>query len=154
MTLTDFDRRLLEELQNDFPLTERPFAVIAKKIGSDEQTVIRRVSELRNTGLIRRFGAFFASDKLGYTGQLVAVKVEPEQLKSAAEFINTSNGVTHNYERTGEYNLWFTLQTTTKEESINFLNQVRNLSGVSKVEVLPVEKKYKISVRLPLNKRI
>lgn len=148
--LSDFDKRLLNELQNGLPLKPHPFAIIADRIGSDEPTVLMRLKQLKEAGYIRRIGAFFDSAALGYTGTLVALKVRPELVAEVAEVINRNPGVTHNYERDGEYNLWFTLQTGGETAKAEFLQQITALNGVQQIMELPVEKKYKIRVNLPL----
>lgn len=148
--LTAFDKKLLNEVQIDFPIAAHPFAEIASRLDSDEETVIRRLRELESMGYIRRFGAFFDSHALGYKGTLVAVRVEKEMLPEVAEFINGFAGVTHNYEREGEYNLWFTLLTDKEEEKAAILQQVADLPGVEKLLDLVSEKTYKVRVKFCL----
>lgn len=148
--LSDFDRQLLSELQNGLPLVSHPFADIAGRLGSDERKVITRLEQLKEAGYIRRIGAFFDSAALGYSGTLVALKVLPDAVAEVAAVINRNPGVTHNYERDGEYNLWFTLQTEGDGPKKAFLQRLALLSGVQDILDLPAEKKYKIRVSLPL----
>ena len=148
--LTAFDKELLNAVQVEFPLTERPFAEIAARLGSDEETVLRRIKELEGMGYIRRFGAFFDSHALGFKGTLVAVRVEPSRLTEVAEFINGFDGITHNYQREGEYNLWFTLLAEHEEEKAQVLQQIAELQGVEKLLDLVSEKTYKVRVKFCL----
>lgn len=115
LELTEFDKSLLNLLQGSIALSQRPFRDMAEKLGSDEQTVIDRINLLKENGYVRRIGAFFNSEKLGYTGTLVAVSVKPDKIASVAEAINKYPGITHNYERECDYNLWFTLLTPDSE---------------------------------------
>jgi len=148
--LTAFYKEILNAVQVEFPLEERPFAAIAAKLGSDEETILQRILELQSMGYIRRFGAFFDSHALGYKGTLVAARVEPSRLEETAEFINGFDCITHNYEREGEYNLWFTLLTEDEAEKAAVLQQVAELPGVEKLLDLVSEKTYKVRVKFCL----
>lgn len=150
--LSAFDRALLDELQNDFPFSDRPYAVIAERLDTDEQIVLDRLKELKATGYVRKMGAFFDSEALGYTGTLIALKADPENIDEIADTVNSEPGVTHNYQREGKYNLWFTLQSKNERSKAEFINKVRSLTGVAELIELPAERKYKIRVRLPLKK--
>lgn len=148
--LTDFDRKLLNLAQTELPLSPRPYVEMAHKLNSDEQTVINRLVWLKEQGYIRHIGAFFNSTQLGYSGTLVAVKVCPEHLEKVAQSINSYPGVTHNYEREGEYNLWFTLLTPDLASQQQTLATVRELNGVEKLLNMPATKKYKVNVSFQL----
>jgi len=148
--LTSFDKDLLNLLQTNLPIDKRPFAVLAEKLHSDEDTVLSRVQELKQEGYLRRIGPFFDSAKLGYKGTLVALKVHPSKLKDVAQVINSYAGATHNYEREGVYNLWFTLLTPSQEMCEKTLRYIRTLPGVEAMMDLVSQKKYKINVQFKL----
>ena len=111
MELTTFDKDLLNLLQGSLPVCSRPFAALAEKLGTTEEAVIDRLQVLKEEGYLRRIGTFFNSGRLGYKGTLVALRVDPEKMEAVAKAINRYPGATHNYEREGRYNLWFTLLT-------------------------------------------
>ena len=134
----------LNILQTNLPLTERPFQVLADQLNTSEEEVIARLNELKELGYIRKIGLFFDSAKLGYEGTLIATKVLPEQLE------NVANVITHNYEREGDYNLWFTLITIDMEQQEEILNHIKSLPGVLDLINLPANKKYKVSVNFNL----
>lgn len=148
--LTSFDKALLNIMQTDLPIAKRPFAVLGEQLGVEEATVLERLQFLKDNGYIRRIGPFFDSNKLGYEGTLVAVKVEPPALECVAEVINSYPGVTHNYEREGEFNLWFALLTPDKESQNAALRHIEKLPGVVRLISLPATKKYKVSVQFTL----
>lgn len=148
--LTDFDRQLLNLVQTALPLSPRPYQDLARQLNTDEKTVLSRLASLKERGYIRHIGAFFDSTQLGYIGTLVAVKVQSEYIACVAEAINSYPGVTHNYQREGEYNLWFTLLAPTLESQTNTLAAVRQLAGVEKLLSLPASKKYKVNVSFKL----
>lgn len=148
--LTDFDRQLLNLVQTGLPLSPRPFDQMAQTLGTDEAMVISRLTWLKKNGYIRHIGAFFDSDKLGYQGTLIAARVRPDCLESVARAVNAYPGVTHNYEREGEYNLWFTLLTPDRRTQQQTLAAVAVLEGVEKMLNLPATKKFKVNVSFTL----
>lgn len=148
--LTGFDKALLNLLQQDMPLDQRPFQVLAEKLDSDESTVLHRLEELKRDGYIRKIGPFFDSAKLGYNGTLVAAKVAEDSLEDVAQAINAYTFVTHNYQREGEYNLWFTLLTPNEDVKQTVLSEIRALNGVIDLMDLVANHKYKIDVKFKL----
>ena len=151
MELTAFDKTLLNFLQAEIPVCSRPFAAMAERLGTDEGTVISRLRELKAAGYLRRIGTFFNSAKLGYAGTLVALKVEPAEICGVAEAVNKYPQATHNYEREGIYNLWFTLLTRDSEQEKNILSEIRQLRGVEDMLRLKSNRKYKVNVQFRLN---
>jgi len=148
--LTELDKKLLNTIQSDIPLTPRPFAAVAERLGADEATVLERLRFLRDRGYIRRIGPFFDSARLGYVSTLVALAVEPWALADVAEAVNSFPGVTHNYEREGAYNLWFALLSPTPAAQEKVLAAIAGQPGVRDLLSLPAVKKFKINVRFTL----
>jgi len=148
--LTAFDKRLLNIIQTYLPFESRPFAAIAARLGAEESFVIERLRFLKEQGFIRRIGPFFDSSKLGYIGTLVALEVEPCAIPQVAAVINSEYGVTHNYERDGILNLWFTLFSHNMSEQNEVLKKIGNLAGVVRLINLPATQKFKISVQFTL----
>lgn len=148
--MTPFDKQLLNVLQTKLPISKRPFADMAKMLETDEETVLERLKQLKEEGYLRRIGPFFDSEKLGYKGVLVAVKVKQGYMEEVAEFINGYPGATHNYEREGRYNLWFTLLTENEMQRDLILEKIKALPGVENLINLVARKKYKINVQFDL----
>ena len=151
MELTAFDKSLLNLLQGNLPVCSHPFAKLAEELDTDEETVLKRLQELKQEGYLRRIGTFFDSNNLGYKGTLVALKVDPSKMQTVAESINSYPGATHNYEREGRYNLWFTLLTPNLETEQQILSEVQSLNGVEDMLNLKANKKYKINVQFKLH---
>lgn len=150
VALSAFDKALLNLLQSDIPICSHPFAALADQLCTDEHTVINRLRELKAAGCLRRIGTFFNSDSLGYHGVLVALAVEPTAVESVAKFINSCSGITHNYEREGAFNLWFTLLTPSVEVERKILDDIAALPGVVDMIRLKSNKKYKVNVQFKL----
>ena len=107
--MDNLDKEILNEIQWTFPLTPKPYSEMAKKFGLSEQDMMQRLRVLKDAGIIRQISAIFDTRKLGYKSVLVAMAIEPEKLDHIANQVNRHPGVSHNYERNHEYNLWFTL---------------------------------------------
>ena len=150
MELSNFDKSLLNLLQGNIPICRRPFAELAAKLGAEENFVLARVRALKAAGYLRRIGTFFNSDNLGYHGTLIALEVQPSELCAVAEAINDYSEVTHNYEREGKFNLWFTLLTPTAEREGKILSEIRSLRGVEEMINLKSNRKFKINVQFKL----
>ena len=148
--LSLFDKSLLNLLQGNIPVCSRPFAEMGKILGTDEKTVISRLNELKAAGYLRRIGTFFDSGKMGYCGSLVALEVSPQEIENVAKVINAFPGATHNYERDGKYNLWFTLLTPDTETESKILAKIKSLPGVKDMLRLKANKKYKVNVQFKL----
>ncbi len=148
--LSEYDKRILNAVQEGIPLVPRPFAVLAERLDTDESTLMERLNALKKEGYLRRLGAYFDSDALGYQGTLVAMKVSSEHFSEVVSSINQYCGITHNYEREGEYNLWFTLQTASEKQRQNLLDDIRSLPGVDHMIAMRSQKKYKVRVQFHL----
>lgn len=103
------DRELLGALQGEIPLVSTPFAVIGQLIDMSEKEVIKRAEKLKRDGIVRQICAHFDPRALGYRSCLVAARVKAERIDDAAVVINAHPGVTQNYKRNNDFNLWFTI---------------------------------------------
>jgi len=147
--LDELDRRLLGLIQSGFPLEPRPYAVIGAELGLAEDEALERVRTLRKKKIIRRLGANFQSSKLGFRSTLCAAKVPQEDLHSFVEEVNKRTGVTHNYLRDHEYNIWFTLIAPSWEQVLAELADISRKTGIAVLN-LPAESMYKIKVDFQL----
>jgi len=107
--LDEFDKRLLNAMQGSFPIVPRPFAEVATALGVDEDVVLRRVEELIQQRIIRQVTPIFDTRALGYQSMLVAAKVDGEHPWRPAKIVNAHPGVSHNYLRNHDFNMWFTI---------------------------------------------
>ena len=150
LKLEQIDKKLLNELQFNFPITANPFAVIGERLGIAEAEILRRIRLLKEQGIIRRIGPTFEGSKLGYVNALVAMRVSPERLDQAGEFVSHYNEVTHNYARDHVYNLWFTLTCESQARMDEIIKEIKGNNGCSDLEILPAGKKFKINARFEL----
>ncbi len=150
MSMDTVDKAILNEIQWTFPLVPEPFEVIAQKFGIKEEELTRRLVALKKIGIIRQLSAIFDTRKLGYKSALIAMAIEPEKLDHIANQINKHPGVSHNYERNHEYNLWFTLAVPPGNDLKSEVDKFSKLSGIKKIRLLPTIKLFKIGVKLDM----
>ncbi|MEA1961058.1 MAG: AsnC family transcriptional regulator [Bacillota bacterium] len=143
--MTEVDRLILNEIQDNFPLSAQPYQDIASRIGIDESEVIYRIGELKDKGIIRRIGGILDSRSLGFFSTLCATRVPEDQLNKVGEKINQLPGVTHNYVRDFEWNMWFTLTTESKEEALSLIQALEQELQIQ-IKNMPAKKVYKIKV--------
>ena len=148
--LDEMDRLILNEIQSNFPIEEKPYLALAEKLGCSEAEVLERVSNLKDREIIRRIGANCNSRKLGYTSTLCAARVQQNQMKRFVEVVNSYQGVTHNYRRDHNYNIWFTLIAPSVKEIKRILREISDLTEVREIMSLPAERIFKIQVDFEL----
>ncbi len=139
------DKKILDIIQTKFPLAPRPYAVIGDMVGVSEVEAFEHVRNLKKVGIIRRLGANFQSQKLGFRSTLCAAKVSEENLQTFIADVNSQKGVTHNYLRKHEYNVWFTLIASSWDTVCETLAGISERTGVEILN-LPAKKLYKIRV--------
>ncbi|MDD3654607.1 MAG: AsnC family transcriptional regulator [Desulfotomaculaceae bacterium] len=144
------DRALLNLIQADFPLVKEPYRKIGELLDLKEADVIARLKRLHESGVLRRLGGVFDYRKLGYTGTLCAIHVEPAKIGEVAAYINTFPGVTHNYLREHYYNIWFTVLAENRNKLDEILELIRKNTGIGEIMELPAERVFKIKVNLQL----
>jgi len=145
--LDDTDRAILNRVQSDFPITARPYLAIAEELGLTEGEVIARVRRLRQAEIIRRIGGNFVPGKLGYVSTLCAARVPPGKVAHFAEVVNRNPGVTHNYLRVNEFNVWFTFIAPSMDEIEARLKEIVRETGVTEILNLPATAVFKIKAQ-------
>ena len=144
------DKLLLNRIQSDFPVSSRPWAIIANEFGLSEDEVIHRVRRLKSDGIIRRIGGNFVPGKLGYVSTLCAAKVPKEKISAFAGAVNRYTGVTHNYVRENGYNVWFTFIAPSMETIEKNLKEITRKTGVMEIINLPATHVFKIKAHFTL----
>jgi len=150
--LDDLDKRLLNLLQGSFPLEPRPFAAVAAAAGVPEDEVLARSRSLIDDRIIRQITPIFDTRALGYTSMLVAAKVDPDNPHRAAAVINAHPGVSHNYLRNHEFNLWFTIavESDSRLGLEGSLEVLAEEAGAASVRQLPTLRLFKIRMDLEM----
>jgi DNA-binding Lrp family transcriptional regulator len=141
-------------LQGSFPLAERPYTEVARLAEVSEEEVLRRTRRLLDERIIREVTPIFDTRVLGYSSMLVAAKVDSEHPWRAAKIINSHPGVSHNYLRDHDFNLWFTIATEpgSKLGLGGTLDVLAELTGAQSVRQLPTLRLFKIRMDLEMEK--
>ena len=146
MQLDGIDRQLLNLVQKEVPICPQPYLVIGEKLGISEQEVLERLEKMMQQDIIRRLGGVFDSRKIGYKGTLCAIKVPADRIEEVAGVINGYVGITHNYLRDHEYNMWFTILAQSPEKVETILEEIKTTTGLQDVINLPAERFFKVLV--------
>lgn len=147
--MDDLDRQILDELQVNFPVCQRPYDVISERLGVSVDELWSRITILMDLGTIRRIGASLDSRKLGYSSTLAAIRVCKEDVDKASDVVSGYHEVTHSYLRENDYNIWFTLIAESDERIVAILDEIRGALSLESDDVLnlPVERLFKLDAR-------
>ncbi len=149
VTLEKLEERVLDVIQQDFPISSHPYKELGDRFGVSEDEVFGAVQSLCERGIIRRLGGSFDSRKIGYKSTLAALSVSPERLDEVVAMLNSYPGVTHNYEREEDYNVWFTLIAPSDEVIDSTIAEISERAG-SPVLNLPATHIFKSKVNFSL----
>ncbi|GAA4704955.1 AsnC family transcriptional regulator [Brevibacillus fulvus] len=147
------DKEILDAVQKDIPLVAEPYKALAEKIGTTEETLLERLRGMKGD-VIRQMSAIFDTKALGYKSSLVAARIAPEKLDEMARIFNQHPGITHNYKRNHDFNLWFTIAVPPNsrfglEKTVEILGE---MAQVESIRILPTLKLFKIGVQLDVKK--
>jgi len=142
----DLDRRLLDLIQDGFPLAERPYQALGESLGATEEAVIERMASLVDRGIIRDASPVFDLHKLGYCSTLVALNVPEERLEDVAALVNERAEVTHNYLREGEPNLWFTVIAESGAARDAILAEIEREADTGRIYPFPATRMFRARV--------
>jgi siroheme decarboxylase len=152
--LDELDKKLLNLMQGSFPLAQRPYAEVARLAAVPEDEVLLRVDRLIRERIIRQVTPIFDTRVLGYKSMLVAAKVDPEHPHRAAKLINAHPGVSHNYLRNHEFNLWFTIavEPDSRLGLDGTLEVLQRETGAESIRQLPTLRLFKIRMDLEMER--
>ena len=148
--LDELTSRVLNELQDHYPLVERPYAEVGARLGISEDETLRRLVEAREAGVIRQVCAIYDTKALGYASALVAMRVAPERLDRAVAVLNAHPGVSHNYKRNHDFNVWFTVAMPPGNDLDAVIQRLHDLTGAESTRPMPTLHLFKIGVTLDM----
>jgi len=146
-----YDKQILDIIQSNFPLVSHPYEEVGQQIGLSEAEVLKRVRALKESGLIRRMGANFTSQALGWQSTLCAASCPEDKIDEFVAEVNRHDGVTHNYLRENEFNIWFALIAPDMDTVEEILDSITKATGI-KILNLPASKLFKIKVDFKMDK--
>lgn len=139
--MDSLDKNIINTLQHDFPVCERPFAQLAETLNSTEDELIHRVQKMLDDGLLTRFGPMYNAVNMGGALSLCAMKVPADQFDEVTKKVNAFSEVAHNYERDHEMNMWFVLATETQQNLDSTLDTIEENTGI-RVYNMPKQKEF------------
>ena len=144
------DKSIINRIQSNFPISSNPYKEIALELDLSEEELLNRLTNLKEKGYIRRIGGNFGPDKLGFTSTLCAAIVPENKIEQFKEVVNSYPGVTHNYLRENDYNIWFTFISPSFAEIEKNLKEISDKTGIKNILNLPATKVFKISAKFAL----
>jgi siroheme decarboxylase len=140
------DRKIINAIQSNFPISPKPYHELGKELHLTAEDVLERVKALKAAGIIRRIGGNFHSHRLNYTSTLCAARVPEEKIQDFVDTVNRYAGVTHNYLRKHDYNVWFTFIAPDTSSIESALREIAEKTGVREIYSLPAVRMFKIRV--------
>ena len=137
------DKQLINRLQRAFPVSPRPYLEVARELGIEEAEVIERLRRLLAEGGLTRLGAILNAPQLGGQRTLAAVAAPPERVDEVAAAINRHPEVSHNYERTHRYNLWFVVSSEDPKAIGRVIGEIEEETGLEVINV-PTLEEYRV----------
>lgn len=138
-------KTILNRIQADFPIHPRPYKILAEELGLSEDQLINEIEQMKQEMIIRRIGGNFSPDRLGFYSTLCAARVDTDKIELFATTVNAFNGVTHNYQRDHQYNIWFTFIAPSIQEIEESLEIISQKTGVTEILNLPATHVFKIA---------
>ena len=144
--MDSIDRRIIDELQGGFPITERPYAAAAEQLEITEPALMRRLSAMLESGVLSRFGPLYHAEKLGGGLTLAAMAVPEDDFERVADIVNGFPEIAHNYAREHHLNMWFVVATETPERIAEVIDEIGSATGLPVFD-LPKETEFFVGLR-------
>ena len=144
--MTDQQKKIINRLQEGLPICHNPYEQVADELDIPVETILEALKTLRDTGLIRRYGGIIDINSIDIVSTLVGLKVDPNHMSAVANTLNDYHGITHNYERSDDFNLWFTLMAGSKDQLNQTVQEISKMEGIDALANLPSKKKHKTKV--------
>lgn len=141
-------QHLLNEMQNEVPLVERPYKALGEKVGLTEHDIIANIRDLKESRILRQISTIFDTRTLGYQSSLVAAKAPDGKADEVAEKLNEHPGVSHNYARKHAFNLWFTIAVPGNSSLEAHIDILQKKSGAESIRLLPTLHLFKIGMKI------
>jgi DNA-binding Lrp family transcriptional regulator len=145
--MDQLDRNIINQFQGGLPLCERPYAVMAERLGSDEATVLQHVDRLLEAGILSRFGPMFNVEKLGGAFCLAAMRIPQSEFDRVTDIVNAFSEVAHNYERQHAFNMWFVFASERQDRNSEVAKAIEAATG-HRVYLFPKQEEFFVQLKL------
>lgn len=145
--LTAVDRLIIDNLQGEFPICERPYAAVAEHLGISEDELLQRLARLLADKVLTRFGPMFQIERMGGAFVLAALAAPEDRYDEVTALVNALPQVAHNYRREHALNMWFVLATETQSGIAEALARIERDTGLP-VYAFPKEREFFVEMKL------
>jgi siroheme decarboxylase len=145
--MDDIDRAIINTLQGDLPVCERPYLQAARRLGIGEEELLGRLVQLRESGVLTRIGPLFQIERMGGAFTLAALCAPEDEFEQIAQRVNALPQIAHNYARTHKLNMWFVIATETPSEIAQVIDRIEQDTGC-KVFNFPKSREYFVELKL------
>ena len=145
--MDQLDKRIINYLQQGFPICASPYRQVAEELGIEEAELLTRLETLLADGVLSRFGPLFHAEQMGGALTLAAIKVPDERFEEVTEIVNAFPEVAHNYARNHALNMWFVLATEHREQVASVIADIEQQTGLS-VYNMPKISEYYVGLQL------
>lgn len=149
IALDHIDRTIVNNLQDGFPICERPYAEAAARLGIEETELLERLQRLLHDGALSRFGPMYHAEQLGGALTLAAIEVPAADFDRIAGIVNSFPEVAHNYAREHRLNMWFVLATERPERIASVIAEIERATGCH-VYNMPREEEFFVGLKFAL----
>ena len=145
--MDEIDKKIINHLQNGFPVCESPYQVVATELGLVEAVLIERIKDLLETGILSRFGPMYHAEQMGGELTLAALKVPQQRFEQVSRVVNAMPEIAHNYERNHALNMWFVIATDKPPRLSEVIEEIEQKTGLAVIN-MPKIKEYFVSLKL------
>jgi DNA-binding Lrp family transcriptional regulator len=141
------DRQIIDKLQGEFPICERPYGEVAARLGIAEDDLLLRLEGLLADKVLTRFGPMFQIERMGGAFVLAALAVPEARYEEVTVLVNALPQVAHNYRREHQLNMWFVLATETQDGIGVAISRIEADTGLP-VYAFPKEREFFVEMKL------
>ncbi|MCL4325680.1 MAG: AsnC family transcriptional regulator [Candidatus Thermoplasmatota archaeon] len=145
--MDDLDLKILKLLQDDVPITEKPFSELSQKLNISESELIRRIKLLKEDNYIFRIAPKVNFSKFTRISALVAIEAKEDGIEKLTELINSISEISHAYIRDNKYNLWITVSADNQDRFDHLIDELKKINGVTDIVIFPSKKIFKLNVK-------
>lgn len=147
--MDDIDRQIINQLQDGFPICDRPYLAVAEQLGITEESLIQRIEQMLENKQLSRFGPMYHAERMGGGLSLCAMSIPEDEFETVTEQVNRFPEVAHNYARDHELNMWFVLATETPERIDQVLQEIEETTGYP-VYNMPKKREFFVGLKFEL----
>ena len=145
--MDDVDRRIVNAMQDGFPLCDEPYEAVARNLGLAGEALIARLRRLLDDGVLTRFGPLYQVERMGGAFVLAALAVPEAEFDQVTERVNAFPEVAHNYRREHRLNMWLVLAAESPQRIAEVAHAIEARTGLD-LFLFPKEREYFVALRL------